>query len=308
IRWYRLSLQEAERAVEKDRAGETARRMLAVALQRLGTQLEYYAETLKEKGEAQATAPLYAEAEQLHRRSVEMSAALERDFPQNEIYSRFVAATSVNWGTALARVGRGVEGVAYILRSLEAERRMAAADPKNNEARRDIAELWQYMAFARRAMNQKDEAMRANQTSLAILEEITASDPSNFEFLKQTHLTYNNTGDILLEQGRLQEALAYYQKGMAYAERMSALNNSSQIAVLRSESNRKIGEAYLAIAARRPGADAILAARSHLLKARDDLLALQQRGELGRNYEHRIGLIERAIDKAAKPDAVTTGD
>ena len=299
IRWYRLSLQQAERAVEKEPAGEMARRMLAVALQRLGTQLEYYAETLKERGEAQSVAPLYVEAEQLHRRSVEISVALERDFPQNEVYSRFVAATSVNLGTAMARVGRGAEGVAYIQRSLATERRMAGADPKNNEARRDIAELWQYMAFARRAMNQKDEAIKANQTSLAILEEITASDPSNFEFLKQTHLTYNNTGVILLEQGRLQEALAYYQKGMAYAERMSALNNRSQIAVLRSESNRKIGEAYLAIAARRPGRDASDAARSHLFKARDELLALRQRGELGRNYDHRIGLIERAIDRGA---------
>src|SRR5690349_12842738 len=43
IRWYRLSLEEAERAVEKNPASEIARRMLAVALQRLGTQLEYYA-------------------------------------------------------------------------------------------------------------------------------------------------------------------------------------------------------------------------------------------------------------------------
>jgi serine/threonine protein kinase len=302
IRWYRLSLEQAERAVEKDVTNEMARRMLAVALQRLGTQLEYYAETLKEKGEAQAVAPLYVEAEQLHRRSVEMSEALERDFPQSEVYSRFVAATSVNLGTAMARVGRGNEGVAYIRRSLATERRMVAADPKNNEAKRDIAELWQYMAFARRAMNQREEAIKANQAALAILEEITASDPSNFEFLKQTHLIYNHTGDIRLEQGRLTEALAYYQKGMAYAERMSALNDSSQIAVLRSESNRKIGEAYLGIAAWQQGNDASRdannAARTHLTRARDELLALRQRGELGRNYEHRIELIKRALEQA----------
>jgi tetratricopeptide (TPR) repeat protein len=302
IRWYRLSLEEAERAVEKNPASEVARRMLAVALQRLGTQLEYYAETLKEKGDAQRVAPLYVEAEQLHRRSVETSEALERDFPQSEVYSRFVAATSVNLGTAMARVGRGAEGVGYILRALASERRMADADPKNNEAKRDIAELWQYMAFARRAMNQPDEAIRANQSALGILEEITASDPSNFEFLRQTHLIYNAAGDIRLEQGRLTEALAYYQKGMAYVERMAALNDSSQIAVLRSESNRKIGEAYLAIAAPPQGTaaneEASVAARAHLVKARDELLALRQRGELGKNYEHRIALIERALDEA----------
>src|ERR1044071_2229110 len=97
-------------------------------------------------------------------------------------------------------------------------------------------------------MGQNAEAVKANLESLRILEEITTNDPSNFEFLKQTHLTYNKTGDIFLKQGRLSEALAYYRKGMAYVARMSTLNDNSQIAVLRSESNRKLGEAYLAIA------------------------------------------------------------
>ena len=63
------------------------------------------------------------------------------------------------------------------------------------------------------------------------------------------HLTYNKTGDIFLKQGRLSEALAYYRKGVAYVDRMSPLNDNTQIAVLRSESNRKVGEALFAIAA-----------------------------------------------------------
>lgn len=300
LKWYRQALEEAEKIFEKNPAGEMARRLLTVALQRVGTRLEYYAETLKETGAPDSqVAPLYAEAERSHRRSVELSESLERDFPQNEAYTRFVAATSTNLGTAMARVGRGTEGVPYILRSLDAMRAISASDPNNNEARRDIAEQWQYMAFARDAMNQKREAIEANQKSLKILEEITAVDPSNFEFLKQTHLTYNNTGDILLKEGKLSDALAYYQKGAAYAAKMSVVNDSSQIAVLRSESNRKIGEAYLNIAAAGGNADAIRSARSYLLKAREDLLALKQRNELGKNYEHRLDLIEREIEKAS---------
>jgi non-specific serine/threonine protein kinase/serine/threonine-protein kinase len=300
IKWYRQALEEAEKIFEKNPTGEMARRLLTVALQRVGTRLEYYAETLREiKAPDSQIAALYAEAEQLHRRSVELSESLRRDFPQNEAYTRFVAATSTNLGTAMARVGRGNEGVPYILRSLSTMRAISESDPNNNEAKRDIAEQWQYMAFARAAMNQTREAIEANQKSLKILEEVTANDPSNFEFLKQTHLTYNNTGDIFLREGKLTEALAYYQKGMAYAAKMSAVNDSSQIAVLRSESNRKIGEAYLDIAAASKNADLIRTARTYLLKAREDLLALKQRNELGKNYEHRLDLIERAIDKTA---------
>ena len=72
--------------------------------------------------------------------------------------------------------------------------------------------------------------------------------------------------------------------------------------MLRSESNRKVGEAYLAIAAATTGEDsrAITAARSHLLKAQDDLLKLRRRNELGKNYEHKLILISGELDKTAE--------
>ncbi|HEX7333061.1 MAG TPA: serine/threonine-protein kinase [Pyrinomonadaceae bacterium] len=302
IKWYRLSAEEAQAALDKNPSGETIRRVMAANVQRLGTRLEYHADTLRELGKPDAEiAPLYLEAESLHRRSFELSEGLKREFPQAEIYSRFVAATSINLGTAMARTGKGEEGIPYIERALEILRAISERDPKNNEAKRDVAELWQYMAFARDAMGQSGEAVKANLESLRILEEITTNDPSNFEFLKQTHLIYNKTGDILLKQGKLTEALAYYRKGMAYVERMSALNDHTQIAVLRSESNRKIGEAYLAIAAVTTGdSNAITEARSYLLKAHDDLLNLRHRNELGKNYEHRLMLISAELDKTAQ--------
>lgn len=303
IKWYRLSAEEAQEALAKNPSGETIRRVMAANLQRLGTRLEYHADTLREVGRSGADlSPLYVEAESLHRRSFELSEGLQREFPQTEVYRRFVAATSINLGTAMARTGKGEEGIPYILRALEILRAISEQDHKNNEAKRDVAELWQYMAFARDAMGQSQEAVKANLESLRILEEITTNDPSNFEFLKQTHLTYNKTGDIFLKQGRLAEALAYYRKGVAYVERMSTLNDHTQIAVLRSESNRKVGEAYLAIAAARAGGDssAIAEAQSHLLKAQEDLLNLRRRNELGKNYEHKLTLVSAELDKMAQ--------
>ncbi|MET0624688.1 MAG: protein kinase [Pyrinomonadaceae bacterium] len=304
IKWYRRSLEEAEKTYAQNSSAELPRRLLVVAMQRLGTRLEYYAETLRERGEPEASvAALYREAEPLHRRSFEMSEALQRDFPQNAGYGRYVTATGTNLGTALARVGKGEEGIPYILRSLETARAISASDPKNNEAKWEIAEHWQYMAFARDAMGRPAEAIEANREALRILEEITANDPSNFEFLKQTHLIYNKTGDIFLRQGRLADALSYYQKGMAYAAKMATLNDNSQIAVLRSESDRKIGEAYLAIAAGGRDPAALPAARTHLQKASEDLLALQQRNELGRNHQHKLALIAAGLEKAAQLSA-----
>ena len=301
IKWYRLSASEAEAALAQNPSGETIRRVMAANLQRLGTRLEYRAETLREAGASDAEImSLYVEAEPLHRRSFELSEGLQREFPQTEVYVRFVAATGINMGTAMARIGKGAAGIPYLMRALETLRAISERDPKNNEAKRDVAETWQYIAFARDAMGQSAEAVKANLESLRILEEITRNDPSNFEFLKQTHLTYNKSGDIFLKQGRLAEALAYYQKGVAYVARMSTLNDNTQIAVLRSESNRKVGEAYLAIAATGGDSGVLAEARSHLLKAQEDLLNLRGRNELGKNYEHKLTLISAELDKTAK--------
>jgi non-specific serine/threonine protein kinase/serine/threonine-protein kinase len=302
--WFRRAVREGEQTFANNPSDELGRRSLATALQRLGTRLEFRAEHLREVGApADQIMPLYVEAEGLHRRTGEMSAALRRDFPQVEVYSRFVAAAGINLGTAMARVGKGEEGIPHLLRALEILRAISERDPKNNEAKRDVAETWQYMGFARDAMGQSAEAVKANLESLKILEEITTNDPSNFEFLKQTHLTYNKTGDIFLKQGKLAEALAYYRKGMAYVVRMSTLNDNAQIAVLRSESNRKVGEAHLAIAAATAGGNssALAEARLHLLKAQEDLLNLRQRNELGKNYEHKLAFVSAELDKTALP-------
>ncbi|HWN10970.1 MAG TPA: protein kinase [Pyrinomonadaceae bacterium] len=301
--WFRRAVRAGEEAFAKNSADELGRRSLATALQRLGTRLEFRAEHLREVGAPEnQIMPLYVEAEALHRRTVEMCRALQRDFPQVEVYSRFVAAAGINLGTAMARVGKGEEGIPYIMRALEILREISERDPKNNEAKRDVAETWQYMAFARDAMGQSGEAVKANLESLRILEEITTNDPSNFEFLKQTHLTYNKTGDIFLKQGRLTEALAYYRKGAAYVARMSTLNEHKQIVVLRSESNRKVGEAHLAIAAATPGGGSVAfaEARSHLLKAQEDLLNLRRANELGKNYEQKLTLISAELDKTGE--------
>lgn len=303
VEWFRRAVRQGEEAYAKNPSDELVRRTLDMAIQRLGTRLEYRAERLREvTAPEDQIVPIYIEAEALHRRTVELSEALQRDFPQVEVYRRFVAATSINLGTAMARVGKGNEGIPYILRALEILRAISERDPKNNEAKRDVAELWQYMAFARDAMGQSQEAVKANLESLRILEEITTNDPSNFEFLKQTHLTYNKTGDIFLKQGKLAEALAYYRKGVAYVDRMSTLNANTQIAVLRSESNWKVGQALLSIASTAGGDSAALAeARSYLLKAQEDLLNLRGKNELGKNYEHRLTLISAELAKTGSP-------
>ena len=298
VEWYRRSLESSEKLVAENPNDEQARRNLVVPLQRIGTKNEYDAEILKElREQPEQIKALYIEAEKVHRRSFDLAKELQRDFPNNQIYSRYVSAIKINLGTALARIGKGDEGIPLIKSSLDEFRQTAKNDAGNNEAKRDVAECLQYLAFAYDAMNQADKAIEANRESLKILEEITVKDPTNFEFLSQAHLTYNNTGDIFIKKENLDEALGFYQKGMEYVEKMSKLNESPQIALLRSESNRKIGEAYLAMAEKNKNAEMYQKAKDSLTKAQETLAELKAKGELGKIYEHKLTIAERDLGR-----------
>lgn len=299
VEWYRRSLEAAEKLLAANPNNEVVRRNVIVPLQRIGTKSEYYAEILRETGAPpEEIEKIYAEAEEMHRRSMEMAEQLQKEFPEKDIYNRYVGAVSINYGTALARVGKGEEGIPLITRSCEGFRRQSANDPKNYEAKRDISECLQYLAFAYDAMNESAKAIEANRESIKILEEITIQDPTNFEFLSQTHLTFNNTGDIFFREEKLTEALDFYRHGIDYVEKMSKLNESAQIKLLRSDSNRKIGEAYLALAEKNKTIDSAKSAKEFLTKAQTDLLELQQKNELGKNDQYKLDLIKNGLEKA----------
>jgi tRNA A-37 threonylcarbamoyl transferase component Bud32/tetratricopeptide (TPR) repeat protein len=296
--WYRKSLEIYEKLKENFPNDEKIRRSEIVPMQRIGTKSEYQAEILKEKNAPKEEInAIYLEAEKLHRRSFEIAESLKKDFPNNEIYARYFTAVQINLGTALARIGKGNEGIPLIKKSCDQFRQTIDSDSKNNEAKRDLAECLQYLAFGFDAMNNSNEAINANEDSLKILEEITVKDPTNFEFLSQTHLTYNNTGDIFLRQGKFAEALNFYQKGIEYVEKISKLNQTQQIELLRADSNRKIGNAHLALAEKTKNAENFRLTNEFLTKAKTDLVALQEKNELGKTNEYLLELVENSLKK-----------
>ncbi|HXF42405.1 MAG TPA: hypothetical protein VNK26_01570, partial [Pyrinomonadaceae bacterium] len=304
IKLFRQCLIEAEKLYRQNPQDENLRRVYTSTAQRLGTRLEYQADYLREKSEADNSSVdeeiknLYLEAERLHKLSVDLSYDLKRDFPNNQVYERYIAATEINLGTALARNGKGNEGIPLIQKSLDYMVNASRQDPKNAEAKRDIAECYQYLAFARASMNNFLLAIDANKKSLEILEKITEEDPTNFEFLKQAHLTYNNLGDLLLKQNKINDALIYYRKGKNFAEKMSEINRSQQIRVLLALSQEKIGKALIAQYLRQKKAETLTEAKSMLQSAYELFSELHQNNQLGKIYHYKIRKLEADLKMA----------
>ena len=259
---------------------------MVVVLQRLGTRLEDYGESLREQNKD--AIPTFVEAVQHHRRSLTISEQLVRDFPAKNNFKRYLPATRMNVGSALARSGKAQESIQYFRLALEGMKALAAADPKNIEARRDVAEALQYLAIGYDKWNKFTEAKKYYRESLAMLEQLSVNDPNNFEFLSQTFEIYKSLGDVSLNQKNITEAIHNYEQGHSFVEKMSKVNQSSSIIVLRSDSNRKLANAYKQLKGNE------LTATDDMKKAQSDLLDLQKKNLLKQTDKYKLDLVQNA--------------
>lgn len=303
IKNYRQSQTQAEEILKQNPRNEESLRLLLIAIQRIGTTEEYEAEILKETNAPKTEiAKLYLDAETVHARAMKIGKELKERFPEKQGYKRYISALRINYGTALARNGKGAVGIQMILESCAEFETEAKNDPSNSEAKRDIAECLQYLAFAHDAANNSSDAIAANQKSIELLKDITFKDPSNFEFLAQAHLTFNNTGNIFMEAGDVSEALRTYKRGMDYVDKMSKVNENTQIRLLRSDSNRKIGEAYAAIAKVSGNSADSTAAKQYLTISLVEVQNLERENTLGEINRYKINLIKQRLENLKTPE------
>jgi predicted negative regulator of RcsB-dependent stress response len=70
------------------------------------------------------------------------------------------------------------------------------------------------------------EALHSYRDSLAIMDRLAKSDPSNAGWQRDLSVSYNKIGDVLLAQGNVAEALASYREDLAIASRLAATDPS----------------------------------------------------------------------------------
>lgn len=297
IKMFRQALTIIEDLHRREPSNEGYRRRLIAALQRIGTRLEYWCDALREQNAppAEVQAKL-EEAVTLHRRSAVLSEELLRDYPNNEIYRRYLAATTNNVCSVLARIGNGKESLENGSRAMKLFGEIAAADQKNNEARHDLGETHLYLGMAYEASNDSRQALENYRRAVELFESLTAGDPTNSQFPSQVNLLRNKIGNLLLKDNRAAEAIDEYQRGLEFAERFAANGNAAVNTVLQSNSNIRLGKIYTYLAANSAApnderAANLNAARGFYGKAHSDLLALQQSNSLNKIYLYKLDLV-----------------
>ena len=99
--------------------------------------------------------------------------------PDNTLHARDAAVNSLSRGIALGQLGRHAEARLASLDGLARMQAVAAADPANRSARRDVAKLQTDVATASLKLGDVAEARRQLEPAVATLEALRQADPAD---------------------------------------------------------------------------------------------------------------------------------
>ncbi len=301
VRLDRKALKILEALAEKDLTNEL-RRHLALCLQRLGTTLEYWGESLQEqhKDTSEIDAK-YREAIASHLKVLELVESLLKDEPQNAAFVRYLGSANMNVGGALSRAGDGKAGLPYLQKAFAIMTAIAARDRANLEARLDVAEAEEYLGIGHEAAGDPSAALQHYRQCLTLLESGTHADRMNVELQRQAIRVRKAVGDLSLKTGDLPAALRSYAEALRLAEGLHSDASPDLRLFALGEAHAQLGRYHAALASAQPAPRARKAswqeARTHFQASLSVYRDAQERKLLNAALAYKPELIARELSR-----------
>jgi serine/threonine protein kinase/tetratricopeptide (TPR) repeat protein len=121
-------------------------------------------------------------------------------------------------GALLAKVGRGDEGLADLIKARDIYARLMAKDPANFEYRSWTASSLLTLGYWQSRLGRAAEAQAGYDRALEIVSKLAADNPQVTDFTAQLAATYQYLGRLQREQGHLDEAVAMYERAREIQE------------------------------------------------------------------------------------------
>jgi serine/threonine protein kinase/tetratricopeptide (TPR) repeat protein len=107
-------------------------------------------------------------------------------------------------------------------RAFDIAQKLAAADPTDARASRDLSLSYVRLGDVQRQSGQLTEALRSYEKGLEISQKLAAADPTNAQAPRDLCVSYNKLGDIQRQSGQLTEALRSYEKELEISQKLAA--------------------------------------------------------------------------------------
>lgn len=245
LKIFRKGLEQTYRKLENDSEKTLILKLHLIFLQRIGTLLEYWSDTLREQNfnESEIKAKL-TEALRLHLEAFEITQKMALESPNNTVILRSEAASANNVGSAYARLGIGLESLKYTKLALDKFKVLADLDKNNREAQRDVADGMQYLAMSYETLGDISLAIENCTEALIYLKPLNEADPTNYEFLEQTFYLIKKLGDLELNRGDFPNAVDQYQTALELVENQIEISNNDQARLLKAVALEKLGDSF----------------------------------------------------------------
>ena len=155
-----------------------------------------------------------------------------------------------NIGDAMAREKDSLAGALDAYRTgLPLIEELAAADPANTKAQRNVAVFNMRIAGLLAQLGNDKEALASALKAIAILERIVDRDAGNMHGRGELALSYNEVGLLLAKSGDAARALENSRKGRMIAEALSTANPANaELRALLASTYASFGRAHAALA------------------------------------------------------------
>jgi eukaryotic-like serine/threonine-protein kinase len=141
--------------------------------------------------------------------------------PEVTEWQRDLAISLVRVGDTVASTDRAAARASYE-RSRVIRERLAAADPGNLTARRDVSLIQDRLGNIHAADERYEDALASYRASFDIREKIAAADRANFGAQRDMAISHDLIGTTLVSLKRMEEAAREFRAGLAIIERYSA--------------------------------------------------------------------------------------
>jgi tetratricopeptide (TPR) repeat protein len=155
----------------------------------------------------------------------ERIAKTERDRAERTLTAATKTANSLVFDLAVRfedKLGLSATLVKDILdRAQRLQRELTEADGATPELKRSAAMASDKSAHTLLAIGESDAALASAQRASGIFEQLVNSDPINVELQHGLSISYNTLGSVLLQQRKLEDALAQHRKSLQLIKRVA---------------------------------------------------------------------------------------
>jgi serine/threonine protein kinase len=144
-------------------------------------------------------------------------------------FRAYRADTIMDLGTALLNVGDARAALETYRQGLVIFEQVAASDPNNIEAQRNVADSYRKIGAAFMKAGDFDSALDRSRKSLALYENLQKLDSSSAENQRYLVTLYNQVGDVLDKMKKWPEAQNNRFKALAVLENLSKTDSKAQL-------------------------------------------------------------------------------